>query len=226
MQTRKRGNNGRICNAHLRVLSKTYDLGEGVDERIRNQVVQGCFSHELRKSFLKTETLTLNGILKKAKAVELSEGQIRQMKREGKEDEKVFMIHKKKKNSAKGQSSTSSSGFRDNSGFNNRNSSDRSQNRQFSSNSKSLKCFRCDREGDMAKSESCPARNKKCKSCSKLGHFAIVCRSKTKISAVRTGEQLSGRNNTSRVGDNSSSEEDVWQISHKVKPSNETSVSR
>ena len=65
MQTRK----GETMDAYvmrLRVLSKTCNFGEGENERIRDQVVQGCFSHELRKSFLKTETLTLKGILKKA----------------------------------------------------------------------------------------------------------------------------------------------------------------
>ena len=44
-----------------------------------DQVVPGCFSNELRKWFLRTETLTLNAILRNAKAVGISDGQIMQM---------------------------------------------------------------------------------------------------------------------------------------------------
>ena len=35
----------------LRVLAETCDLGEGINERLRDQVIQGCFSHDLRRVF-------------------------------------------------------------------------------------------------------------------------------------------------------------------------------
>ena len=91
MQSGKWGNYGCICNA-LRVLSKTCDFGEGIDERIRDQVVQGLFSNE--QKFPKTENLTLNSILKKAKVVVISKGQIRQMK--GEKQEHVCMVQYRK----------------------------------------------------------------------------------------------------------------------------------
>ena len=102
---------------------------------------------------------------------------------------------------------------------------DRNRKGQVSSSNKILKYFRCDREGHLAKRETCPARDKMCRSCGKVGHFAIVCKTKTRIRAVRTGAQLSEK--MSSVDDSSSSEEDAWQLSSVGKFSNRTgSVSR
>ena len=41
-------------------------------------------------------------------------------------------------------------------------------------------CFRCGREGHISNSKKRPptARNKECRKCKRLGHFAAVCRSK------------------------------------------------
>ena len=76
----------------------------------------------------------------------------------------------------------------------------------------------------MARSKTCPARDK-CKSCGKVGHFAIMCRTKMRINAVRTGNQLSEQM-FFKVKDSSSSEEDVWQINSIGKTLNERSSSR
>lgn len=40
-------------------------------------------------------------------------------------------------------------------------------------------CFACGRKGHVAKNVDCPARNKRCRKCDKLGHFDAVCKSKT-----------------------------------------------
>ena len=74
----------------------------------------------------------------------------------------------------------------------------------------------------MAKSETCPARDKMCRSCGKVGHFAIECKTKTRVSAVRTDAQLA---EISRLKDSSSSsEEDVWQLGSVGKHINMTEV--
>ena len=179
----EKGENMDAYVTRLRVLSKTCDFGDGVDERLRDQIVQGCFSHELRKIFLKSEGLTLVKILKKAKVVEMAEGQLKHMKGETKEH--ICMVQSRKnKHFYPGKSQ---SNFRDNPGY----SKGFDRNRgQMPISSKSLKCYRCDREGHMAKSETCPARNRTCKSCGKVAHFAIVCKTtKTKVSAVRTNRR-------------------------------------
>ena len=66
----------------------------------------------------------------------------------------------------------------------------------------------------MARSETCPAQDKKCKSCGKVA---------MRINAVRTGDQLSEQM-FFKVKDSSSSEEDVWQINSIGKSLNETEV--
>ena len=227
-----------IYVTRLRVLAKTCDFGNGIEERIRDQVVQGCFSDALRKSFLKTENLTLVIILKKAKVVEISESQIKQMKNEGKEEvysiKRNFKSNFQSANKEQSKHNSFSNKFRDfgsntnrqaSNSYQHRQSSSTSQNRQSSNtsqnNGKFFKCFRCDREGHLANSENCPARNKTCKSCSRIGHFAVVCKSKAKIRAVKVGKQIS-----ESIGDADSedSEEDVWKISHKSNSSNETEV--
>ena len=57
----------------LEVLAETCDLGDTINDRIRDQVVQGCFSNDLRRILLKNQNLTLNKILMEAKTAELSE---------------------------------------------------------------------------------------------------------------------------------------------------------
>ena len=40
-----------ILVTRLRVLAETCDLGDTINDRIRDQVVQGCFSHDLKRFF-------------------------------------------------------------------------------------------------------------------------------------------------------------------------------
>ena len=216
----------------LKLLAKTCDFGVGVDERIRDQIIQGCFSHELRKTFLKTENLTLAIILKKAKMAELSEGQIKQMKKED-EGGKVFQVRDKKKFSYKNQQQSSFNKndklFSGSSKFASEGKSfRRDQNKQ--GKNRSFKCFRCDREGHFARSDSCPAKNKKCKSCGKIGHFAIVCRDSSqseKVRLVKTEKQkeiLTSKGDLYKSFHSSSSEEDIWRIDSNKSKSSEIEI--
>ena len=45
--------------------------------------------------------------------------------------------------------------------------------------SASIKCHRCGNPDHLANSPSCPAKNRKCNKCSKIGHYASVCKTKT-----------------------------------------------
>ena len=47
-----------------------------------------------------------------------------------------------------------------------------------SGNLKTKLCFRCGHDGHFARDSSCPARAARCKKCHKMGHFAVVCKSK------------------------------------------------
>ena len=41
------------------------------------------------------------------------------------------------------------------------------------------RCYRCGRQGHQAKDKNCPAHNQTCRRCSKTGHFASQCRTKS-----------------------------------------------
>ena len=154
---------------------------------------------------------------------ELTEGQISQMKKEDRT--------RKKYNFQKNQAQL----------FNNNSSSNRyvrkdqfEKKDRYDRNSQSernkvrnLRCFRCDREGHMARSDSCPARNKKCITCSKIGHFAVVCRDKKRgrgvklISTEKPGEDSLDSKKDIR---SSSSEEDIWRIEDRHRFSSEIEI--
>ena len=46
-------------------------------------------------------------------------------------------------------------------------------------------CYRCGRKDHNAAAPTCPARNAKCRSCSKTGHFGKVCRSQKSVNVVQ-----------------------------------------
>ena len=49
-------------------------------------------------------------------------------------------------------------------------------------------CYRCGRDGHLAKDPSCPARDATCNKCKMIGHFAAVCRTKQNLNRVGVAE--------------------------------------
>lgn len=45
-------------------------------------------------------------------------------------------------------------------------------------------CFRCASEDHRANDPKCPAKNATCRSCQKIGHYAAVCKSRTRVATV------------------------------------------
>ena len=46
------------------------------------------------------------------------------------------------------------------------------------------KCYRCGQQGHFSRDPSCPARGQKCSKCNLPDHFAVVCRTKSKVMQV------------------------------------------
>ena len=54
----------------LRQAAATCELGDSVHERIRDQVISKCYSHDVRRKLLEKDTLTLDAVLNTARARE------------------------------------------------------------------------------------------------------------------------------------------------------------
>ncbi|CAC5404852.1 unnamed protein product [Mytilus coruscus] len=146
----------------LRQRADTCDFGNqtAIDERIRDQIIDKCLSHHLRRKLLeKGRTLTLANVRSIAKAMEDSERQAESIEGQG----QVNMIQSKGKQYGKNS-------------FN-------SGNKSFNSGNKSTctaTCYSCGRESHIRTDPSCPARGKKCRKCKIVGHFDKVCKTKDK----------------------------------------------
>ena len=62
------------------------------------------------------------------------------------------------------------------------------------------KCFRCGDYRHLASSSNCPARQKKCRNCDKIGHLAKCCRTRQERSSSRSSTQRGYKRNDKRTG--------------------------
>ena len=60
---------------HLRTLAKTCQFGTGFDEMIRDQIIEKCALHALRRHLLRERELTLDNLLPIARSFELTDRQ-------------------------------------------------------------------------------------------------------------------------------------------------------
>ena len=136
----------------LRQKAKTCEFGDAntVEEQIRDQVINMCLSHKLRRKLLqKGQALTLQRLREIARAMEEFEKQAR---------------------SIKGASDVS----------NEVNSVGGKVDHKEDSSTKNVKCFCCGNVGHKANDHRCPARGKQCRKCNGTGHFEAVCKTKRK----------------------------------------------
>ncbi|XP_062610190.1 uncharacterized protein K02A2.6-like [Saccostrea cucullata] len=120
---------------------------EVVDKEIKSQIIQGCESSRLRRKALREPDLTLQQNLDSARAMEVS-----QLQASGMEDHKSQDVHLNAANRKV-------------------NSSKQRKQREPTS-----KCRNCGKEWPH-KDRPCPAKDKACNKCKKIGHFAKQCRS-------------------------------------------------
>ena len=127
---------------------------EKVDNEIKPTIIQNCSSKSLRRYALREEKLTLELLLNKARALEVSESQATGMEQTLNHSEKTV----ERANFVKG----------------NRNSSPK---KPFHVSRSPGKCKHCGYTWPHTKSP-CPAKGKQCNACGKDNHFSSVCRSK------------------------------------------------
>jgi hypothetical protein len=138
----------------LRQRAETCEFGnqETIDERIRDQIIDKCVRHNLRRKLLeKGRNLTLTQVREIARAMEDSERQATSI--EGRTQGTVVTgavnkvsVHNKKPSTV----------------------------------NKEVECYNCGYAGHIRTNPSCPARGKKCRKCKQTGHFESRC--KTRIS--------------------------------------------
>ena len=142
----------------LRILATYCEFGTIEDKEIVRQVIQGCESTNLRRSFLKEPGLAINRLLDIGGVhdtiethLDIVEGRDR-----GPCDSLGAIQHKEKSDGYK---------FRELKG-------------NTKSYDKKMACFKCGYK--YPHDRPCPALNKECKMCGKIGHFAAVCKENRK----------------------------------------------
>lgn len=144
---------------------------ENQEEQIRDQVIDKCKSMGLRRKLLEKGTdLTLLKVLDIARSMEAVDIQVKNMGGQGNstggnghEVNRVREFGARKKDSYGGKHSNTG----DSHGAKHGNTGDK----------KRKSCFRCGSKNHYSVDSTCPAREVTCHKCSKVGHYAKVCRS-------------------------------------------------
>ena len=155
------------------------------DKEIKSQVIQCCASSRLRRKALKTPAITLKELMDEAHVLELSEQQA-----SGIEAAAVDVVSKK---------------FFKNPQPRHGRSRDDVIPKPNPQQRGSRKCFQCG--GNYPHSSACPAKNRKCNKCQKMGHYAKVCRSRFHKSKPQQTSVNELQCNTSDTDSDSSSQQ-------------------
>ena len=126
-------------------------------EQIRDQVIEKCSSHHLRRKLLERgRDLTLVQLQTIARALEASEQQANRMEGGGEADiafVKQSAKYKRRPDPDFSRQATTGAGT-------------------------NRKCYRCGSTSHLQSSSQCPARDKECYKCHGIGHFSKCCKSK------------------------------------------------
>lgn len=156
----KQGESLDAYNTRLRQLAETCSF-TNTDEEIKSHIILSCSSTRLRRRALR-EDLLLKDLLDYGRALEVSEKQAR-----GIEDrEESSSSHETvKKIQSKPETADST-----------RRGPKKTTKPQRRHEKVDKTCYRCG--GSFPHPDSCPAKDKTCRKCQKVGHYARVCKSK------------------------------------------------
>lgn len=145
----------------LRQLASTCDFGDFLEAALRDKVVDGVRSVELRQKLLmKGSQLTLGQAMDILQTFEQAAEGAR-VYEEGRDAAMVQQVERARNRSGTGVSGSSTVPDR--------------------------RCYRCGASGHLASARECRARDRRCSRCHKVGHFQAVCRStgQARVQAVQ-----------------------------------------
>ena len=156
----------------LRKLSINCEFADG-DTEIKSQIIQGCISHTLRKKAL-SKTMTLNELIETGKVQEQTKLHTSIIEGTNVENPISHVNHKHDKTrSLRHQTRLSSSHTK-----NSEKQTHTSSQKHRSNLNENKKCYKCG--GTFPHETSCPAANRRCYACNRIGHYSSLCRSQSK----------------------------------------------
>ena len=176
--------------ACLRQLAKTCNFKDE-DRMIRDQVVMGIREDTLREKLLEKRNLTVDDCLDTGRIHEKSRQQLQSMS---------------------ANSHTQVNRFR--SDRQGQRSSDYNQRKKYGEE-KYSKCGRCGKSPSHNR-QDCPAKDAECRKCSKIGHYANVCRTKAGVRYVVEEEEDESFLGTIETESVNQIEDDKWHAKIKV----------
>ena len=149
----------------LKLISKNCSFGDLEDQLLRDRVVCGIHSDEVRQHLLRTDDLTLEKCLKICRAYEQTKKSVKILT----DNPHVVVDDLKKQRHKKSGHTKSFDDKRD---------------------TKDLQPqYTCNNCGKQHAKRQCPAYGQKCRKCGKLNHFAKYCRSKRTVQYVGSNEK-------------------------------------
>ena len=154
----------------LRKLASTCEYGNFLEDMLRDRIVCGIHDDVIRKELLQESKLTLESCIALIRSVEITSAQAKSMSRSSTCHSEVNYV-RNSNFSAKQRTSKKSS--------------------SSSSNTQIQNCKFCGGTHPRSRS-SCPASDKECQSCGKVGHFAIKCKfnNKSKVKSKVSVKEL------------------------------------
>ena len=170
---------------------------DSVNDMIRDQIVDSCYSTELRKKFLKEKELTLTKIQEISRASDLAE------------------LHSTKMDQTKGASQETEYAYKtERSKPPKKQYQPRLQQQKATSRKLKLVCFRCGYDGHSGY-KCLRSRNVVCSVCHKKNHFSHMCRSKSKqkVNYVDENSEIHEENSSADENEEISGINHVFQVS-------------
>lgn len=165
----------------LRKQAERCDLGDKLEEHVKDQLIGKCASPQLRRKLLALGDAKLEVVLREAKAFEAVLEQSKALNDEKTDQSNETEINKIDARSKPNQSKTD----------------------------KGVECYRCGFTGHRQYDDKCPAKGKTCNKCGGVNHFSRKCRSKKRPRQVI--EKTAHSSNEPEAKTEVKSEEDASQ---------------